>query len=588
MKTKFLNYSVNKLMLIGFLFQVTNVVGQITVTENGFIYVSNDVLFTTEDIILADNSSKIYLRNEAQLLQKGIDNNNQGIGQISVYQNNNVHEYAYNFWCSPVGNTPNSVINNPFKVNQIHDPLLNTSNPIDSQPALFTTGGQGLSTPLTIAKSWLNIFQAGNSLSNWSNVGDTGNIPPGLGFTMKGTSGSNSNQTYDFRGKPNNGTISNTVLASQWTLIGNPYPSALDALEFIHDSENVNAITGTLYFWQQDLSVLSHNIQDYVGGYASYTISQDGTIETFIPAPFNTYNNNGQINNNGNTLTNLTTKKVKRYLPIGQGFMVEGKTGTTGIVKTKNSHREYYKESNSESEFFRTNQTVSNIPSEYSRFRLNIDFNNTYTRQLVQTFHENATSGFDYGLESKSNNPLSNDANWLQQNIGLTSQASVFNENLVLPLKLNLSTNSLVRFRVVAIENIASNQPIFLYDALTGVYYNLTTTMPEISLVAGIYQNRFDIRFTSSALSNNTNLEATNSFLVTYQKNNEEIVLLNHEKLYINSLDLIDLSGKLIFSNKINSNSGQFKIPVDNIAKGVYIANIKSTNLVSKIKLIIY
>ncbi|WP_396192980.1 T9SS type A sorting domain-containing protein [Flavobacterium sp.] len=588
MKTKFLNYSVNKLMLIGFLFQVTNVVGQITVTENGFIYVSNDVLFTTEDIILADNSSKIYLRNEAQLLQKGIDNNNQGIGQISVYQNNNVHEYAYNFWCSPVGNTTNSVINNPFKVNQIHDPLLNTSNPIDSQPALFTTGGQGLSTPLTIAKSWLNIFQAGNSLSNWSNVGDTGNIPPGLGFTMKGTSGSNSNQTYDFRGKPNNGTISNTVLASQWTLIGNPYPSALDALEFIHDSENVNAITGTLYFWQQDLSVLSHNIQDYVGGYASYTISQDGTIETFIPAPFNTYNNNGQINNNGNTLTNLTTKKVKRYLPIGQGFMVEGKTGTTGIVKTKNSHREYYKESNSESEFFRTNQTVSNIPSEYSRFRLNIDFNNTYTRQLVQTFHENATSGFDYGLESKSNNPLSNDANWLQQNIGLTSQASVFNENLVLPLKLNLSTNSLVRFRVVAIENIASNQPIFLYDALTGVYYNLTTTMPEISLVAGIYQNRFDIRFTSSALSNNTNLEATNSFLVTYQKNNEEIVLLNHEKLYINSLDLIDLSGKLIFSNKINSNSGQFKIPVDNIAKGVYIANIKSTNLMSKIKLIIY
>jgi hypothetical protein len=378
------------------------------------------------------------------------------------------------------------------------------------------------------------------------------------------------------------------TMASQWTLIGNPYPSALDALEFIHDSENVNAITGTLYFWQQDLSVLSHNIQDYVGGYASYTISQDGTIETFIPAPFNTYNNNGQINNNGNTLTNLTTKKVKRYLPIGQGFMVEGKTGTTGIVKTKNSHREYYKESNSESEFFRTNQTVSNIPSEYSRFRLNIDFNNTYTRQLVQTFHENATSGFDYGLESKSNNPLSNDANWLQQNIGLTSQASVFNENLVLPLKLNLSTNSLVRFRVVAIENIASNQPIFLYDALTGVYYNLTTTMPEISLVAGIYQNRFDIRFTSSALSNNTNLEATNSFLVTYQKNNEEIVLLNHEKLYINSLDLIDLSGKLIFSNKINSNSGQFKIPVDNIAKGVYIANIKSTNLMSKIKLIIY
>lgn len=588
MQTKFLHNPFCKLVLLSFLFQATHAVGQLTVLDNSFIYINDAVLTSYEDINLVANSSKIYLRNEAQLLQKGEDNNNQGLGQISVYQNNNVHEYAYNFWCSPVGSTTNSSVNNPFKVNQIHDPLLNTLNPIDSQPALFTSGGQGSSSPLTIAKSWLNIFQAGSTLSNWSYVGETGNITPGLGFTMKGTVGSNSNQTYDFRGKPNNGTLSNNVLASQWTLIGNPYPSAIDALAFIHDSENVNAITGTLYFWQQDLSILSHNIQDYIGGYASYTISQDGAIETFIPAPFNTYNSNGQINNNGNPLTNLSTKKVKRYLPIGQGFMVEGKIGTSGTVKTKNSHREYYKESNPESEFFKTNQSASNLPSEYSRFRLNIDFNNTYTRQLVQTFHVNATSGFDYGLESKSTNPLSNDANWLQQNIAYASQASIFDENLVLPLGVSLATNTLVRFRAVSIENMDSTQPIFLYDALTGLYYDLTTTMPEINLVAGNYQNRFDIRFTPPGLLNNTNPEPTSSFLITYQKNNEEIVLLNNENLYIERIDLLDLSGKLIFSHQINSDASQFKIPVDNSAKGVYIALVKSTHLESKTKLIIH
>jgi hypothetical protein len=575
-------------MLLCFFFKATLVVGQLTVSENSFIYINDAVLTTYEDINLVANSSKIYLRNESQLLQKGDSNNNQGLGQISVYQNNNVHEFAYNFWCSPVGNTTNSVINNPFKTSQIHDPLLGTTNTIDSQPALFTTGGQGLSTPLTIAKSWLNIFQAGSSLSNWSYVGDTGNIPPGLGFTMKGTVGSNNNQTYDFRGKPNNGTLSNTVLASQWTLIGNPYPSALDALAFIHDPENVNAITGTLYFWQQDLTVLSHNIQDYVGGYASYTISEDGAIETFIPAPFNTYNNNGEINNNGNTLTNLTTKKVKRYLPIGQGFMVEGKAGTSGTVKTKNSHREYYKESNSESEFFRANSATSNLPSAYSRFRLNIDFSNTYTRQLVQTFHASATSGFDYGLESKSTNPLSNDANWLQQNEAYASQASVFDDNLVLPLGVNLSTNTLVRFRAVSIQNMNPNQPIFLYDALTGLHYDLTITMPEINLVAGNYQNRFDIRFTPPEVLHNSNPEVTSSFLLTYQKSNEQIVLMNYKNLFINSIDVFDLSGKLVFSKQINSDSSQFKIPIDSMAKAVYIATIKSTTLETKTKLIIH
>lgn len=588
MQYKFLHFSLSQLLVLCLLFNVTFVVGQLTVTGNSFIYIKNEVLTVNSNINLVASSSRIFLRNESQLLQKGTNSNNQGLGQISIYQNNNVHEFAYNFWCSPVGNSSSSFTNNPFKVNQIHDPLLATPSTIDSQPALFTTGGQGLSSPLTIAKSWLNIFQSGSSLSNWSNVGDMGDIQPGLGFTMKGTTGSNNNQTYDFRGKPNTGTISNNVLASQWTLIGNPYPSALDALQFIHDTENINAITGTLYFWQQDLSVLSHNIQNYVGGYASYTISQDGAIETFIPAPFNTYNSNGQINNYGNTITNITTKKVKRYLPIGQGFMVEGKIGTSGIVKTKNSHREYYKESNPLSEFFKTNQTASNLPSEYSRFRLNIDFNNTYTRQLVQTFHEEATSGFDYGLESKSTNQLSNDGNWIQENTAYASQASVFNENLVLPLGLNLSTNTLVRFRAVSFENIPNNQPIFLYDSLTGLYHNLITTMLEINLNAGNYLNRFDIRFEQTGSLNNTNPDILNSFAVIYEKKNEEIVIINQENLYIKAFELFDLSGKLVISKNIDSDINQFKIPIDNIAKGLYLVNIKSINSSNKIKLIIY
>lgn len=588
MKTMVSISSFHKILFLGLLLQISAIEAQITVSNNTPIYINDVVLTTYQDINLVSNSSKIFLRNEAQLLQLSEGNNNQGQGIISVYQDNNVHEYAYNFWCSPVGNTTNSTINNPFKVNQIHDPLLNTPSTIDSQPTLFTTGGQGLSLPLTIAKSWLNIFQAGNALNNWVNVGDTGNILPGLGFTMKGTMGSNSNQTYDFRGKPNNGTITNNVVSSQWTLIGNPYPSALDAHAFIHDAQNVDAITGTLYFWQQDLSVLSHNLQDYVGGYASYTISQDGAVETFIPAPFNTYNNNGEINNNGNTLTNLTTKRVKRYIPIAQGFMVEGKNGTTGTVSTKNSHRVYYKESNPESEFFRTNNSISNLPIEYSRFKLNIDFNNTYTRQLVQTFHANATSGFDYGLESKSTNPLANDANWIQQNIPYASQASVFNKNLILPLGINLTTNSLLRFRIIDIENFDSNQPIFLYDATTGLYYDLRTEMPEFNLLAGNYQNRFDIRFIPSELLNTNNPEDLGSLALYFHKKNSELVLNNQDNLYITSIDFIDLSGKLIFSKTLNSNSNLIKIPIENIAHGVYATIVKTPEIVSKTKIIIH
>jgi hypothetical protein len=50
------------------------------------------------------------------------------------------------------------------------------------------------------------------------------------------------NQNLTFVGKPNNGTISNTVGADQLLLAGNPYPSALDADKFIND---INTIANT-------------------------------------------------------------------------------------------------------------------------------------------------------------------------------------------------------------------------------------------------------------------------------------------------------------------------------------------------------
>ena len=34
-----------------------------------------------------------------------------------------------------------------------------------------------------------------------------------------------------------------------------------------------NTIDGSLFYWEQDLSVMAHHTEDYAGGYATYTIS---------------------------------------------------------------------------------------------------------------------------------------------------------------------------------------------------------------------------------------------------------------------------------------------------------------------------
>ncbi len=553
---------------------------QMFVANNTSVYVDGTGFYCAGDINLETETSTIYLRNEAQLIQSSESNSNKGLGKISVYQEGTTHQFAYNYWCSPVGNNSvNTTSNNPFRVNQIHDPLLNTPNPIDSQYAQFTGGYNGSSNPLTIAKPWLYTFSAVATAVTWNFVGDTGIIAPGLGFTMKGTSGSNNNQAYDFRGKPNTGNISNTVLASQWTLIGNPYPSALDAAAFIHDTDNVNAISGTLYFWEQDLSVASHTTSDYVGGYAAYTISADGAVETFTPAPFNTYNQDGSINVSGNPNNNISGKLVKRYLPIGQGFLVQGKIGTSGIVTAKNAHRTYYKESGSESEFFRTNATYSNtntsLPTDYKRFRLNLDFNDTYTRQLLPTFHSDATTGFDYGLENKCLNILNTDAYWETNAIFYTSQALSFDPQIGIPLTLKLSANTTVRFRLFDVQNFDANQSIYLFDSVTGIYYNLTDSNTELTLVAGIYTNRFEIRFYNNTLSADE-IETKKDLWLYYQKSNAQIIINNISNLVIEKVDLYDLTGKIVLSKEINADTKQITIPVSNVATGVYICNIKS------------
>lgn len=566
---------------------------QIVVTNGSEIYVNGTVLYSKGAINLETESATIYLRNGAQLVQADLINSNQGLGKISVYQEGTAHQFAYNYWCSPVGsNNANTAINNPFRINQLHDPLVNTTNPIDSQNAIFTGNYNGTSNPLTIAKPWLYTFTAGSVAGNWNFVGDTGWIAPGLGFSMKGTSGSNNNQAYDFRGKPNNGKISNAVAASQWTLIGNPYPSALDALAFIHDADNVNAITGSLYFWEQDLTILSHVTADYVGGYASYTISSDGTVETFTPAPFNTYNSNGTINNSGNPTTSSSGKAVKRFLPIGQGFMVEGKSGTTGVVTTKNSHRAFYKESDSESEFFKSSTPLANLtsalPTNYKRFRINLDFGNNYTRQLVQTFHSNATTGFDYGLESKCLNILSSDAYWETNSVFYISQALSFSPQVTVPITIKISADTSVRFRLFDVQNFDANQSIYLYDNSNGNYYDLSDANLELNLAAGLYTNRFEIRFVNSTLSLEDETVDNNNLNVFYKKTTSQIQIINQSNLVITKLELYDLSGKMIFFKEINSDSDQIIVPIISVATGIYLCKIISnTNEKSVTKLYI-
>ena len=571
-------YTVFTLLLCNSIF------AQLTVRNSAYVYVTNEVLFVEDDVDIMESNSYLYLRDGSQLLQGTGTSGNNGIGKLSVYQSGTVHQAAYNYWCSPVGNVLSNDSNNrSFKANnQLYDV---TSAPITSSLATYTTGYDGTSSPLVIASYWLWTYNPGILYSEWDQVLETGDVATGYGFTMKGTSGSGNNQLYDFRGKPNNGTIFTSISNGQDTLIGNPYPSALDALEFIHKPANIPLIdSGTLYFWEQDLSTTSHALVNYRGGYASYTINSVGTIETFIPATFDSYNPDGTLNAGGSA--SASGKAVYRYIPIGQGFMVRG--SGNGQTRTTNAMRKYEKEAASVSEFFRTNGNTTNhlrtdaltytddglqiIPEDYMRFRINVDFNETYTRQLLQNFHYSATNDKDYGLESRSPELISSDAHWDQDGEPYSAQAFNFNVDLRIPLIVNIDEQQLVRFRIFDIQNFDDSQSIYIHDIENEVYIDLRVQDYELTLPVGDFNTRFEIVFTSESLS--VDDIVFNDFEVFQNNSTSELTILNPNQLEIKNISLFDVSGKLIF-NEINLPiQSNYKFSTKNLSDGVYITKV--------------
>jgi len=567
----------NKLIVLA-LFLCNLSFSQLSVRNSAYVFVNDEIVFVEDDINLNEAASSLYLRNEAQIIQGTGTTGNSGLGELSVYQEANVGEHEYNYWCSPIGSKTNNSINNPFGISFLND----VTGLITSTPATFasTSSYNGTSSPLNIEPYWVWKFIASDNYADWVHVQGNTTVNPGEGYTMKGTIGSGDAQRYDFRGKPNNGTMAISVLNNQFTLVGNPYPSALDAAAYIHDTQNAAVINGTLYYWEQDPSINSHYINEYNGGYATYTINAAGTVETFISAVFNTYNGDGSINISN---TGAGSKTARRYIPIGQGFMVEGTAN--GVVRAKNSHRFYTKETAANSEFFRNSDTeqkgnknkndFSKTPVEYKRFRLNIDFNNTYTRQLVQTFHHTATDGFDYGLESKINagDILTSDAFWPIDDDAYLAEALAFNEEIKIPLVIKLAADSPVRIRITDIQNFENGKPIYIHDIEKDTFINLKTQDFEINLETGNYSNRFEITFNNIVLSNT---EETFKNLKIFQNNKAaQLKLLNKNNLEIESFNLYDVSGKLVMSEHIYSSKRKYTFSTKSLSAGIYIVKIE-------------
>ncbi|MEE2801826.1 MAG: T9SS type A sorting domain-containing protein [Bacteroidota bacterium] len=646
---------------------------QVVVVGDNFIYSQGVNLFSKGSIDLNDADSRIYLREEAQLIQN--DNvSNAGDGFISIFQEGTADQFNYNYWSAPVGDVATASGNEGFSMTQIYYPtgiLTGTAaddenyfnRTITAENANFLNynardgvSDDGTATnPLEIASRWIYNYDSagnaipGNAYSGWNYLGGSGFVNAGYGFSMKGVSGTNGiavnpnlreyqngqiGQRYDFRGRPNNGNITVGVADDEVSLVGNPYPSALDLKQFLFENSTVRYGVGSdpaevatvddtkldpsILFWQSNASG-SHMLTAYEGGYGIYspdgydvTAPGSGTFATegnYVPAAFYSYDNSGNPITNTSPGLASPVGATLRYAPVGQGFMIRrnasgftapngtyfpptanlttgtalpsGTNGEDQIVFT-NTQRDFVRESGGNSLMLRGSGNGGAQNSAYAnqspKFRMNVIINDTYTRQLLLTFRDNLSLNYDSAVDARVPGLLDTDIFVNVEGGAFSIAGQKYDEDMGIPLGLlvdqNASSDATFNFSVVEQINFTPNN-IYIYDTIDDVYYNITRSSQGIQLPSGhASMDRFEIRFkdTSNTLSNDTIDEL--GFTVFQNNRKQNLTVFNPELQNVSNISLYDLSGRLIFNEKPSTAQTEYTFNTATLSSALYIVKV--------------
>jgi hypothetical protein len=578
-----------------FIFLNSATYSQLYVSNNTNVFAKDVCLFVKNDLNI-EAFGTIYLREEAQLLQATTATSaNKGLGKLSVFQEGTSNEYQYNYWCAPVGNSSASIGNENFGIGMLHRP----STLINSTPAITIAHADfnGNSNPLEIEPYWIWKYLNNTGANNWIHVQATNTLEPGQGFTMKGTRGidattisgvqnnpDGSHQRYDFIGKPNDGNVDVSVSTNNYTLIGNPYPSAIDLTAFLLDATNT---TGTAYFWESDKSINSHISANYVGGSGTFAPISLGGTGIYVPATFYSYDNLG----NPIAPVGSGINYQRRFCPIGQGFMVLG--SSNGNVTFKNVHRAFVKEGAANFSQFERNaasashlsdiisvsnfdyKTVSTEIIPQIRFKNVIGLNGTQV--MVMAFAPNATDKVDFGMDAPSPKDITEqELYFLQDNAPYIINVTKFDINKRFPIGFRNQQIATFKVSVAEMLNFNGTNTVYIHDKINDIYYDIANSTFEKTMPIGDNRTQYEITFTNLSLSIAENI--SNDFDILQNNQLQSLIILNPKNNILSEVNLYDIAGKLIVSKSKLGLNTNYKINTTGFADGIYIAKITTAD----------
>ncbi|MFE3867391.1 T9SS sorting signal type C domain-containing protein [Flavobacterium sp. LS2P90] len=420
-------------------------------------------------------------------------------------------------------------------------PIINDDYTYWSSP---TTGSQTLLnfSPNTQADKFF-IFN-----NDWVNVNALNTFfTPGIGYAIRSPEGISSSVaapfSFRFTGVPNNGPVSFFVTAITDTsgqpaglrLIGNPYPSALNADAFI--DANITGtgtlgktITGTLYFWTHNNTLSGNN---YSGNdYATYT--KAGGVGT--PAA-----------SVGTGNSSVPTKNIAS----GQGFFVE--VDASGSIFFDNTMRGV---TNTNTNFYKAASASKKQNDSELKDRIWLNLTNTSAgSQALVGYMASATNGYDPGYDGMVYDDASPFALYsILGNDKLAIQAKTdFVDTDVVPFGYAINTVGKATISIDHVDGLfLDNQMVYLEDKLLNVIHDIRTAPYNFSSAAGTFNERFVLRYTSKTLGTEAFDLNENTVIIAKDKNELKIKSALET---IKRVTVFDLLGRKVFDNDaINNN----------------------------------
>ena len=524
---------------------------RLTVNNNTYVEIENEVIVDGE--LYVETQGNFVQNNDAAtftLSPSGVALVNKRTTPL-----NSVYEYTY--WSSPVENT--TIGQGLAFANPSRRYVFNAVNFLDNLTEInntntFTPGPDG-------------IDDDGN---DWALIPGSTVMTPGVGYiSMHSPIGFSvgSQYTYTFEGAFNTGIISSPIAYNgangdeDWNLIGNPYPSAIDANAFLNN--NSASIQGVAYLWSHNTPA-NANASGNEG--ANFNSSDYAIITT---GSGNTAGGDGII--------------PTSYIPSGQAFFVQGIANSS--VTFNNSLRTA--DATSNSQFFRTNNTLSN------RLWINLTSDTGVFHQILVAYVNGATNGKDSKAYDANKTLYNNNAAEIFTSVlgdsdklaiqGKAPESLTIDEVIPVGFNTNITTATVYTFSIAQLEgDFLTNNTVYLKDNLLSSIHDLSNSDYNFTSQTGTFNDRFEIVFKDTSLSISEETISEQNISIIESRNNDITFNLTSQNLTIKAIKIYDVLGRLLYDLKGNSKTETYNL--SNLSQASYIAHIQLSDgqLISK------